>query len=48
MNREEASIIVDKIINDLNIRKGCGIDSFDDDIQNEIRETWIDIVLQNS
>lgn len=45
MNKETAELIVDKIINDLNDRRGCGIDSIDKDIQEEIRGSWIDFVM---
>lgn len=36
--------IVERIIEDLNDRSGIGIDSLDDDIQEEIKESWIKIV----
>jgi hypothetical protein len=39
MNKETAELIVDKIIDDLNGRRGCGIDSLDGDIQEEIKAT---------
>ena len=45
MDKETAELIVDKIINELNGRKGCGIDSLDDEIQNEIRSSWINIAM---
>lgn len=45
MNKETAELIVDKIINDLNDRRGCGIDSLDEDIQEEIRGSWIKFVM---
>jgi len=45
MNKDTAKLIVDKIISDLNGRRGCGIDSFDDEIQDEIRNSWIDIAM---
>ena len=39
-----AKRIVEKIIEDLNDRSGVGIDSLDDDIQEEIKDSWIKIV----
>ncbi len=45
MDKETAKLIVDKIISDLNGRRGCGIDSFDDEIQDEIRNSWIDMTM---
>jgi len=45
MDKETAELIVDKIIDDLNGRRGCGIDSFDDEIQSEIRNSWINIAM---
>lgn len=45
MDKETAELIVDKIIDDLNGRSGCGIDSFDDEIQEEIRNSWIKIAM---
>lgn len=45
MDKETAELIVDKIIDDLNDRSGCGIDSFDDEIQEEIRNSWINIAM---
>ncbi len=45
MDKETAELIVDKIINDLNGRRGCGIDSFDDEIQSEIRSSWVHIAM---
>lgn len=48
MRKEEmiASEIVDKIIANLNDRRGLGLDDLDADIQDEIRHAWIDIVLE--
>jgi hypothetical protein len=45
MDKETAELIVDKIINELNGRRGCGIDSLDEDIQEEIRDSWIKIAM---
>jgi hypothetical protein len=45
MDKETAELIVDKIINDLNGRRGCGIDSLDDGIQEEIRSSWVNIAM---
>jgi len=39
--------IVNEIVSDLNDRRGCGIDGFDDEVQNEIKESWKNIVLEN-
>jgi len=48
MDAKTARKIVEAIIDDLNDRRGCGIDGLDDDIQEEIRETWTQIVLAKS
>lgn len=45
MDKETAELIVDKIINELNGRKGCGIDNLDEYIQEEIRDSWIKIAM---
>ena len=48
MTRELATKIIDKIIEDLSYRKGLDNewDQCDEDIQNEIKETWIDIIMR--
>ena len=48
MSDEQAARIVDAIISDLTDRKGLRHewDNIDEDIQDEIRSTWIKIVKQ--
>jgi hypothetical protein len=41
-----AKEIVKEIIDDLNDRRGCGIDNVDVDTQKEIINSWIEIVLK--
>lgn len=48
MNKDTAAIIVDAIIKDLTDRRGLRQewDAIDDDIQDEIRNVWIQIVVK--
>ena len=48
MNPKIAKLIVDQIIMDLSDRGGIGSEwcQIDDDIRDEIRETWISIVMK--
>lgn len=41
MNKKIAKKIVNNIINDLNGRRGCGIDDCDASVQKEIKNVWI-------
>ncbi len=43
--QEKAEIIVGQIIDDLCDRKGFDLRSLDEEIFNEIRETWIEFVV---
>jgi len=47
MNKEQAKETVSKIISDISDRSGLGDewDNIDEDIRDEIRGKWIDIVL---
>lgn len=42
-----ADIAVNAIIDDLNDRSGLGIDSLEEDIQEEIKQTWAGIIREN-
>lgn len=48
MNKQLANKIVDKIIDDLNDRNKFYFNQLDNDIQEEIKTAWIDIVLSES
>lgn len=45
MKKQLATEIVNKIINDLNGRSGFDLNSLDNDIQEEIKTTWTNIVM---
>lgn len=45
--QEVAEKIVDEIIDDLDGRRGLGLDSVDEEIQADIRQEWITICLSN-
>ncbi len=47
MDREQAEKIVEKLIRDITSRSGIGneYESIDEDIQEEMKETWIDIII---
>jgi hypothetical protein len=44
-NTKKSKKIVEAILDDLNGRKGCGIDNCDDDIQAEIKDDLFDLVF---
>lgn len=50
IDKKTAEKIVDKIIEDLTDRRGLRqeYEQIDDDIQKEIKDTWINIVIDNS
>lgn len=43
-----ADITVNSIIDDLNDRSGLGIDSLEEDIQEEIKQTWAGIIRESA
>lgn len=50
MNKKQAVKIVEKIIDDLISRRGIGdeYEQCDEDVQEEIHDSWVEIVLENS
>ncbi|MCD6250177.1 MAG: hypothetical protein J7J98_07610 [candidate division Zixibacteria bacterium] len=48
MNTEKAKLIVKEIIKELSSRKGFDLHGLDDDILDEIKESWTEIIMKHT